>query len=165
MVSVPRCLAAAPLNSLVRTRQRQVPSRACAALGTQDRPLKDDNCPSSGGSNGPFLCGKQTTFEGGMREPAIAWWPGRIPAGQVSWGSSTWPGLWSSWGVETQLLHGPSPFTLCLAWKCQGHTHCSPNRPPPGAGSLWRMYRHWNSPPWGWHGLLVAVMGTGGIRD
>uniref|UniRef100_A0A8C1L688 N-acetylgalactosamine-6-sulfatase n=1 Tax=Cyprinus carpio TaxID=7962 RepID=A0A8C1L688_CYPCA len=33
------------------------------------------------GSNGPFLCGKETTFEGGMREPAIAWWPGRIPAG------------------------------------------------------------------------------------
>lgn len=32
----------------------------------------------AGGSNGPFLCGKQTTFEGGMREPAIAWWPGKI---------------------------------------------------------------------------------------
>jgi len=39
---------------------------------------------SLGGSNGPFLCGKQTTFEGGMREPAIAWWPGHIPAGSVS---------------------------------------------------------------------------------
>jgi len=38
----------------------------------------------SGGSNGPFLCGKQTTFEGGMREPAIAWWPGRIEPGQVT---------------------------------------------------------------------------------
>ncbi|XP_026303165.1 N-acetylgalactosamine-6-sulfatase [Piliocolobus tephrosceles] len=37
-----------------------------------------------GGSNGPFLCGKQTTFEGGMREPALAWWPGHIAAGQVS---------------------------------------------------------------------------------
>ncbi|XP_033626135.1 N-acetylgalactosamine-6-sulfatase-like isoform X2 [Asterias rubens] len=37
-----------------------------------------------GGSNGPFLCGKETTFEGGMREPAIAWWPGTIKAGQVS---------------------------------------------------------------------------------
>lgn len=39
---------------------------------------------SLGGSNGRFLCGKQTTFEGGMREPAIAWWPGHIPAGGVS---------------------------------------------------------------------------------
>ncbi|ESO98213.1 hypothetical protein LOTGIDRAFT_159001 [Lottia gigantea] len=37
-----------------------------------------------GGSNGPFLCGKETTFEGGMREPTIAWWPGKIKAGQVS---------------------------------------------------------------------------------
>ncbi|XP_022107720.1 N-acetylgalactosamine-6-sulfatase-like isoform X5 [Acanthaster planci] len=37
-----------------------------------------------GGSNGPFLCGKETTFEGGMREPAIAWWPGTIKPGQVS---------------------------------------------------------------------------------
>ncbi|XP_023235609.1 N-acetylgalactosamine-6-sulfatase-like [Centruroides sculpturatus] len=36
------------------------------------------------GSNGPFLCGKQTTFEGGMREPAIAWWPGKISPGWVS---------------------------------------------------------------------------------
>uniref|UniRef100_A0A667WV50 N-acetylgalactosamine-6-sulfatase n=1 Tax=Myripristis murdjan TaxID=586833 RepID=A0A667WV50_9TELE len=37
--------------------------------------------PEESGSNGPFLCGKETTFEGGMREPAIAWWPGHIPQG------------------------------------------------------------------------------------
>lgn len=30
------------------------------------------------GSAGLFLCGKQTTYEGGVREPAIAWWPGKI---------------------------------------------------------------------------------------
>ncbi|KAI1889921.1 hypothetical protein AGOR_G00167890 [Albula goreensis] len=41
--------------------------------------------PNQSGSNGPFLCGKETTFEGGMREPAIAWWPGNIPAGKVSY--------------------------------------------------------------------------------
>nr|XP_020138298.1 N-acetylgalactosamine-6-sulfatase [Microcebus murinus] len=43
------------------------------------------SAPKQAGSNGPFLCGKQTTFEGGMREPAIAWWPGHIPAAQVSY--------------------------------------------------------------------------------
>lgn len=48
-----------------------------------------DNGPSlidkaAGGSSGPFLCGKQTTFEGGMRVPAIAWWPSRIAPKQVS---------------------------------------------------------------------------------
>lgn len=36
------------------------------------------------GSNGPLLCGKQTTFEGGYREPSIAWWPGRIQPASVS---------------------------------------------------------------------------------
>ena len=35
------------------------------------------------GSNGPLLCGKQTTFEGGMRTPTIAWWsPGPGNKGQ-----------------------------------------------------------------------------------
>ncbi|XP_049900693.1 N-acetylgalactosamine-6-sulfatase [Epinephelus moara] len=41
--------------------------------------------PNESGSNGPFLCGKQTTFEGGMREPAIAWWPGHIKGGTVNY--------------------------------------------------------------------------------
>ncbi len=36
------------------------------------------------GSNGPLLCGKETTFEGGVREPTIAWWPGTIKPGQVT---------------------------------------------------------------------------------
>ncbi|KAK0149297.1 N-acetylgalactosamine-6-sulfatase [Merluccius polli] len=40
--------------------------------------------PNESGSNGPFLCGKETTFEGGMREPAVAWWPGHIPGASVS---------------------------------------------------------------------------------
>jgi arylsulfatase A-like enzyme len=34
-----------------------------------------------GGSAGLLRDGKGSTFEGGMREPAIAWWPGTIPAG------------------------------------------------------------------------------------
>ena len=36
-----------------------------------------------GGSSGPFRDGKGSTWEGGMREPAIAWWPGTVPAGAV----------------------------------------------------------------------------------
>jgi arylsulfatase A-like enzyme len=35
------------------------------------------------GSAGPLREGKATTFEGGVREPAIFRWPGRIPAGAV----------------------------------------------------------------------------------
>jgi arylsulfatase A len=37
-----------------------------------------------GGSAGLLRDGKGSTWEGGMREPAIAWWPGKIKAGQVN---------------------------------------------------------------------------------
>ena len=37
-----------------------------------------------GGSAGLLREGKGSTWEGGMREPALAWWPGRIRAGAVS---------------------------------------------------------------------------------
>ena len=37
-----------------------------------------------GGSAGPLREGKGSTWEGGVREPGIAWWPGRVAAGQVS---------------------------------------------------------------------------------
>jgi len=36
-----------------------------------------------GGNAGPLRCGKETTWEGGQREPAIAWWPGRIKPGRT----------------------------------------------------------------------------------
>nr|XP_008121063.1 PREDICTED: arylsulfatase A [Anolis carolinensis] len=36
---------------------------------------------SRGGSSGLLKCGKGTTYEGGMREPAVAYWPGRIAPG------------------------------------------------------------------------------------
>jgi len=37
-----------------------------------------------GGSAGLLREGKGSTWEGGMREPAIAWWPGRIKPGGVT---------------------------------------------------------------------------------
>lgn len=36
------------------------------------------------GSAGPLRGEKNTTWEGGMRVPMIAWWPGTIPAGAVT---------------------------------------------------------------------------------
>ncbi|KAK8380460.1 hypothetical protein O3P69_016802 [Scylla paramamosain] len=58
-----------------------------------------------GGSNGPFLCGKQTTFEGGMRAPGIFWWPGVISAGTTSHQVWTQMDLFST----TAQLAGVSP--------------------------------------------------------
>ena len=47
---------------------------------TSDNGSRGDN----GGSNFPLRAGKGTTWEGGMRLPCIARWPGKIPAGAVS---------------------------------------------------------------------------------
>lgn len=38
----------------------------------------------AGGSAGPLRDGKGSTFEGGMREPGIAWWPKHIKPGQIT---------------------------------------------------------------------------------
>ncbi len=38
----------------------------------------------AGGSAGPLRGGKGSTWEGGMREPAIAWWPGKIQPNVVN---------------------------------------------------------------------------------
>jgi arylsulfatase A-like enzyme len=43
-----------------------------------------DNGGTPRASNAPLRGFKGSTWEGGMREPTIAWWPGRIPAGTSS---------------------------------------------------------------------------------
>jgi len=43
----------------------------------------------NGGSAGLLRGGKGSTWEGGMREPCVAWWPGKIPAATVTYGPSS----------------------------------------------------------------------------
>jgi len=56
-------------------------------LGLDDRTLvlfTSDNGPWYGGSTGGLRGMKGQNWEGGIREPLIARWPGKIPAGHVS---------------------------------------------------------------------------------
>lgn len=43
-----------------------------------------DNGGTPRAVNTPLRGNKDSTWEGGMRVPAIAWWPGRVPAGRTS---------------------------------------------------------------------------------
>jgi arylsulfatase A-like enzyme len=43
-----------------------------------------DNGGSGNGGNAPLQGGKSTMWEGGLRSPFIAWWPGKLPAGKVT---------------------------------------------------------------------------------
>lgn len=43
----------------------------------------DNGATNKNGCNAPFRGYKGSTWEGGEREPAIAWWPGKIAAGSI----------------------------------------------------------------------------------
>ena len=58
------------------------------ALGLAESTLvifTSDNGPerNTPGSAGPLRGTKHTVYEGGLRVPCIAWWPGHVPAGRV----------------------------------------------------------------------------------
>jgi arylsulfatase A len=58
------------------------------ALGLAEKTLvlfTSDNGPerNTPGSAGPLRGTKHTVYEGGLRVPFIAWWPGHVPAGEV----------------------------------------------------------------------------------
>jgi len=69
----------AGVDRIVRTLRRLQLDRDTLVVFTSD------NGPGpSTATAGPLRGRKGSTWEGGLREPTVAWWPGHIPAGMVS---------------------------------------------------------------------------------
>ncbi|WP_242672957.1 arylsulfatase [Niastella yeongjuensis] len=67
------------------------------------------NDPDYFNSNGPLRGIKRDLYEGGMREPMIAWWPGKIKAG----GTSDYVGaFWDLLPTFAELGHAPKPKNI-----------------------------------------------------
>lgn len=72
-----------------------------------------------GGSSGLLKCGKGTTYEGGMRQPAVAYWPGRISPGKpgIAHSRSAVPGSAGAWTAGPGPTFAWRPLSLRTAWE------------------------------------------------
>lgn len=115
-----------------------------------------DNGPSLhkaslGGNGGLLRCGKGTTWEGGQREPAIAWWPGKIKPGRSPALSATvdmLPTVASLTGAKLPdvTLDGMdmSPFLLDGKPSSRDYYIYYPKNPNPKSGIFairWKQYK------------------------
>lgn len=109
-------------------------------LGLDDKTLvifTSDNGPATG-SAGPFRGKKGSNFEGGVREPCIMRWPGKIPAGtqcsQIAGNIDVLPTLASLVGAKLdpkQIIDGRDISTLMMDDKAgpvrDVHLYCTAN--------------------------------------
>ena len=109
-------------------------------LGLDEKTLvifTSDNGPATG-SAGPFRGKKGSNFEGGVREPCIMRWPGKIPAGtqcsQIAGNIDVLPTLASIVGAKLdpkQIIDGKDISTLMMDDKAgpvrDVHLYCTAN--------------------------------------
>lgn len=70
------------LGEIMRTLKEQKIDQSTLIVFTSDNgPWLEKG--DQAGSSGPLRAGKATTYDGGVRVPFIARWPGRLPAGRV----------------------------------------------------------------------------------
>lgn len=69
------------LSCLIVSVFRQMLPSSCLTKPPRLFPRPEMMRMARGGNAGPLKCGKGTTYDGGMREPAIAFWPGVITPG------------------------------------------------------------------------------------
>jgi uncharacterized sulfatase len=138
-------------------------------LGLEERTLvlfTSDNGPWYGGSTGGLRGMKGTTWDGGLRVPLIARWPGKIPAGHVSAAPAILPDLFATvlkaagvalpkdrpidgqdlWPLLTTNAPGPHDALFSMAGprlmtvrsgKWKLHVHPPGGRPPAAPDEKW----------------------------
>eukprot|EP01062_Namystynia_karyoxenos_P046593 TRINITY_DN34979_c0_g1_i2.p1 TRINITY_DN34979_c0_g1~~TRINITY_DN34979_c0_g1_i2.p1 ORF type:complete len:552 (+),score=86.97 TRINITY_DN34979_c0_g1_i2:431-2086(+) len=68
----------------VLRRRAELRSAALVLFSSDNGPEDPAVYFNSVGSTGPFRGRKRSLYEGGIRMPLVAWWPGSVPAGAVS---------------------------------------------------------------------------------
>lgn len=79
--------------------------------------FSSDNGPHKEGGNDPYFFNsggplrgiKRDLYEGGMREPTIAWWPGKVKAGVTS---EYIGAFWDLLPTFAELAHAPQPANI-----------------------------------------------------
>ena len=119
-------------------------------LGLRDRTLvvfQSDHGHSTevrtkggGGSAGPYRGAKFSLFEGGIRVPAIASWPGVLPQGEVrnqmAWACDWFPTILT-------LCRGERPAGVVLDGRDLGEVLGNPEAPSPHAALHWQSGNQW----------------------
>jgi len=81
--------------------------------GPEDMCMTNSDANPGAGSAGPFRARKRSIYEGGIRTPCIAWWPGHVPAGRVDSTSVISAVDWLP--TVCAVTHTPIPAELALS--------------------------------------------------
>ena len=142
--------------------------------GLKERGLSDntlviftsDNGPwlimaQNGGSSGPFKMGKGTTFEGGMRVPAIFSWPGTIATDtvhEIGSAMDLMPTILKAAGVaQTKSIRLDGVDLLPRLLGSKAESPARQNMPYYRAGEL----RAWRQGQWKLHLIVEGAYGVG----
>jgi arylsulfatase len=101
--------------------------------------FSSDNGPWYQGSPGKLRGRKNSTFEGGVREPFIARWPGKIPAGKISTGLASMMDVFPTVAKLCDAKLPAKPLAGIDIWPMLTGKVASIDRPPLLYFNLWNL--------------------------
>jgi arylsulfatase len=101
--------------------------------------FSSDNGPWYQGSPGKLRGRKNSTFEGGVREPFIARWPGKIPAGKISNGLASMMDVFPTVAKLCDARLPAKPLAGIDIWPMLTGKASSMERPPLLYFNLWNL--------------------------